>query len=169
MNKLYTGTFKIADEVFILAATDKGLAYFDLLKDSAEDLPNFFKGYEIIEAPEKIQPYIAEVTAYFNREGTTFTFPLDLVGTAFQQEVWQELRKVPYGQTTSYSALAKKIGRPKAYRAVANAVGRNPLLVIVPCHRVLGKDGSLTGFRGGLPLKRRLLGIEGHDYSASAQ
>ena len=164
MQQLYTGTFTIGTEEFILAATEQGVAYFDLLKDSVEDLPNFFKGYQIIEDPSKIEAYIPEVRAYFQQECTTFTFELDLVGTAFQQEVWQALRQIPYGQTTSYSALAEQIGRPKAYRAVANAVGRNPLLVIVPCHRVLGKDGSLTGFRGGLPLKRRLLKIEGHAY-----
>lgn len=162
--RLYTGTTEINGETFLLAATEKGLAYVDLLTDSQEDLPRFFKGYTFIEDEIKIQPYVQPVKDYFNGKNQQFSFPIDLVGTPFQKEVWQELVKVPFGQTTTYSALAEKIGRPTAYRAVANAVGRNPLLVVVPCHRVLGKDGSLTGFRGGLPLKRRLLAIEGHEY-----
>lgn len=164
MKRLYTTTATIGEEEYIFAATDKGLAYFDLVANN-EDLAKFFKGYDVFVDDQKVAMYVQPLKDYFTQTGTTFSFPVDLIGTDFQKQVWQEIHKIPYGTTTTYSALAEKIGRPTAVRAVANAVGRNPLLIVVPCHRVLGKDGSLTGFRGGLPLKRRLLAIEGHAYS----
>jgi methylated-DNA-[protein]-cysteine S-methyltransferase len=165
VKELATATIEIEDTQYILAATEKGLAYFGVLENSYETLPKFFKGYSVSENPEMLTAYIQPIKDYFTNQNNQFTFPLDLVGTEFQKEVWQELLQVQYGTITNYSELAEKIGRPTAVRAVANAVGRNPLLIIVPCHRVLGKDGSLTGFRGGLPLKRKLLKIEGLDYS----
>ncbi|QIW15016.1 cysteine methyltransferase [Pasteurellaceae bacterium RH1A] len=85
-------------------------------------------------------------------------------GTAFQQAVWQKLREIPYGQTTSYGEIANQLGKPKAMRAVGGAVGRNPISILVPCHRVLGKSEALTGFGGGLPAKRYLLNLEGIGY-----
>lgn len=85
-------------------------------------------------------------------------------GTAFQQAVWQQLRKIPYGETTSYSEIAKQLGKPNATRAVGGAVGRNPISILIPCHRVLGKNQSLTGFGGGLPNKRFLLQLEHIQY-----
>ncbi|MCP4340323.1 MAG: methylated-DNA--[protein]-cysteine S-methyltransferase [Desulfobulbaceae bacterium] len=81
-------------------------------------------------------------------------------GTAFQKRVWQELQKIPFGQTTSYGEIAKRIGNSKASRAVGMANGKNPIPIIVPCHRVIGKDGSLTGFGGGLDIKKQLLKLE---------
>jgi methylated-DNA-[protein]-cysteine S-methyltransferase len=163
MKLLYTTTAIIGDQEYTFAATDYGLAYFDLVTND-EDIPKFFKGYQVITDSQKVASYVQPLKDYFAQTGTSFPFALDLIGTDFQKQVWQELLKVPYGVTTTYSALAENFGRPTAVRAVANAVGRNPLLIVVPCHRVLGKDGSLTGFRGGLPLKRRLLTIEGHAY-----
>jgi AraC family transcriptional regulator of adaptative response/methylated-DNA-[protein]-cysteine methyltransferase len=95
-------------------------------------------------------------------QGSTaaLNIPLDLRGTAFQQMVWKELRRIPSGQTRSYTELAKTIGRPKAVRAVANACGSNPVAVIVPCHRVVQKNGSLAGYRWGVKRKAALLGKE---------
>lgn len=93
-------------------------------------------------------------------QGALPELPLDLGGTPFQQAVWQQLRRIPAGQTCSYSALAAAIGRPAAVRAVGAAVGRNPVSVLVPCHRVLGHDGALTGYAGGLPRKQALLAAE---------
>lgn len=101
-----------------------------------------------------------ELQAYFRGERTTFSVPLDLDGTDFQKQVWEALREIPFGISRSYSEVARQIGRPSAVRAVANAIGRNPCLIMVPCHRVLGKDGSLTGFSAGLPLKKQLLNLE---------
>lgn len=163
MDTLYTDIVERNGETYLFAATDKGLAYFDFYSEE-DELTFYFKDAVFIQDEQRIAPYVDSVVGYFTGETTTFDFPLDFIGTDFQKQVWTELQQVPYGTTTTYSSLAEKIGRPTAVRAVANAVGRNPLLVIVPCHRVLGKDGSLTGFRGGLPLKRRLLAIEGHAY-----
>ena len=102
-----------------------------------------------------------QLQAYFEGERQTFTLPLRLVGTAFQQEIWEVLRKIPYGQTCSYAAIAQQIGRPRAVRAVANAIGANPLSLLIPCHRVIGSSGNLTGYAGGLKAKRLLLAKEG--------
>ena len=101
-----------------------------------------------------------ELAAYFAGERRTFDLPLRPQGTDFQKAVWAELQKVPFGSRTSYGELAERIGRPAAARAVGGAVGKNPLLVLIPCHRVLGKDGSLTGFSAGLDLKTALLALE---------
>lgn len=98
---------------------------------------------------------------YFEGRRRLFDLPLDLVGTPFQREVWQALLEIPPGATRTYGEIAARIGRPSAVRAVGGAIGRNPVSIVVPCHRVIGSDGSLTGFGGGLPRKRALLGIEG--------
>ncbi|MDR3418176.1 MAG: methylated-DNA--[protein]-cysteine S-methyltransferase [Nevskia sp.] len=101
-----------------------------------------------------------QLRAYFAGELQTFDLPLLLQGTAFQQRVWQELRDITYGETISYRELAARVGQPKASRAVGLANGRNPISIVVPCHRVIGADGSLTGYGGGLPRKRWLLDHE---------
>lgn len=98
--------------------------------------------------------------AYFSGKRETFDLPLLPVGTPFQTEVWEALQNIPYGTTATYAELAKAIGRPKAIRAVANAVGANPLAIIIPCHRIIGSDGTLTGYAGGVELKQKLLDIE---------
>lgn len=102
----------------------------------------------------------AQLRAYFGGERTTFDLPLRPGGTPFERRVWDALREIPYGETTSYGALAARIGEPGAARAVGRANGRNPIPVIVPCHRVIGADGSLTGFGGGIACKRALLDLE---------
>ena len=102
-----------------------------------------------------------ELAEYFAGQRQCFGVPLDLVGTPFQLSAWQALLAIPYGQTRSYASQARAIGRPSATRAVAAANGQNKVSIIVPCHRVIGSDGSLTGFGGGLPCKRALLALEG--------
>ena len=104
---------------------------------------------------------IGQLHEYFAGERKTFSLTLIPEGTEFQKAVWSELRNIPYGETISYKELADRIGRPKAVRAVGAANGANPIPIIIPCHRVIGNDGSLTGFGGGLPLKKRLLELEG--------
>lgn len=101
-----------------------------------------------------------QLAEYFARDRTEFTLPLDPIGTAFQKSVWRALRAIPYGQTRSYGQIAEALGRPLAARAVGAANGRNPLSIVVPCHRLIGADGSLTGFAGGLGAKRQLLALE---------
>lgn len=103
---------------------------------------------------------VQQLTAYFAGELTEFDLPLHLDGTSFQRRVWAELRRIPYGETWSYGRLADRIGQPTASRAVGLANGKNPVGIIVPCHRVVGSTGSLTGYGGGLDRKRRLLEFE---------
>ena len=101
-----------------------------------------------------------QLREYFAGERTAFDLPLDLHGTEFQKLAWRSLASIPYGQTATYGEQAKRIGRPKAVRAIGAANGRNPVSIVLPCHRVVGADGSLTGFAGGLDAKRRLLEME---------
>jgi len=101
-----------------------------------------------------------QLDAYFDGDLTSFDLPLTLDGSQFQRTVWAALQDIPYGQTTSYGELAKRIGQPSASRAVGLANGRNPVSIIVPCHRVIGADGSLTGYGGGMDRKRFLLAHE---------
>ena len=102
-----------------------------------------------------------ELSAYFGGELKQFSVPLDWQGTDFQQSVWQALTHIPYGETTSYADIARAIGRPSSARPTGGAVGANPLPIIVPCHRVIGSDQTLTGFTGGLNIKIALLELEG--------
>ena len=102
-----------------------------------------------------------QLAEYFARERTSFDLPLDPTGTSFEQRVWRLLRDIPYGSTTSYGKLARQLGEPKDARAVGAANGKNPIPIIVPCHRVIGANGDLTGFGGGLDRKRWLLEHEG--------
>ena len=104
---------------------------------------------------------VRQLTEYFGGTRRTFDLPLRMQGTDFQKRVWQELTEIPYGQTWSYGELAKRIDNPSASRAVGLANGRNPISILVPCHRVIGADGSLTGYGGGLERKRWLLAHEG--------
>lgn len=103
---------------------------------------------------------IEELRAYFAGDLTRFTVAVDPAGTPFQQRVWAELVKIPYGATISYGELARRIGNPAASRAVGLANGSNPVSIVIPCHRVIGANGKLTGYGGGLPLKEKLLALE---------
>jgi methylated-DNA-[protein]-cysteine S-methyltransferase len=117
------------------------------------------------EKPAVSHPYILqlyhELDAYFAGKQTTFSVPLAPEGTFFMQNVWKALQKIPYGTTASYQDIAGVVGKPKAMRAVGMANNSNPLPIVIPCHRVIGKDGSLTGYAGGLPVKEWLLRHEG--------
>ncbi|MEO8233939.1 MAG: methylated-DNA--[protein]-cysteine S-methyltransferase [Flavobacterium sp.] len=109
------------------------------------------------EIPLELQEAVHQLRDYFEGKRTDFTFKLNPKGTDFQQKVWQELSNIPFGKTISYLDLAKKLGDPKVIRAAASANGKNPLWIVVPCHRVIGTDGSLTGYAGGLWRKKWLL------------
>lgn len=110
--------------------------------------------------PDAFTTVREQLEQYFAGDRHTFALELDLGGTAFQRRVWQELRQIPYGTTVSYSELARALGRPDRVRAVAAAVGRTPVPIVVPCHRAVAADGALTGYRGGLQRKRALLDLE---------
>ena len=141
-----------------LIATDAGLSALLWPNDD----PKRVRVGERVAAPE--HPILVraerELRAYFAGERTSFTVPLDASGTEFQKKAWAALLTIPYGETRSYGELARQIGNPKASRAVGAANGRNPISIIVPCHRAIASDGALTGFAGGLETKRHLLALE---------
>lgn len=116
-----------------------------------------------------LAPFVAQLEAYFAGDLTDFDLPIELHGTAFQRQVWAALQEIPYGETISYGELASRVGNPKASRAVGLANGRNPVAIVIPCHRVIGADGSLTGYGGGLERKVWLLDHEGSRSSGGAQ
>ena len=113
-----------------------------------------------IETTSVLEEAKRQLDGYFAGNRKAFTIPLHLVGTDFQQQVWNELLNIPYGATTSYKEIAQNIGKPKAVRAVAGAIGTNGISILIPCHRVIGSDKSLTGYAGGLKAKKMLLQIE---------
>jgi methylated-DNA-[protein]-cysteine S-methyltransferase len=113
-----------------------------------------------IEAPAAFREVTAQLTAYFAGRLRVFDVPVDPGGTPFQSRVWRALQDIPYGETESYGALARRLGDPKAVRAVGLANGANPISIIIPCHRVIGSNGALVGYGGGLPTKRSLLSLE---------
>jgi len=141
----------------VVAADTKGIRHilFDQNRHEVRGRANWQRDATAVrEAREQL-------LAYFACERTTFDLPLAPSGTPFQLKVWNALAEIPFAQTCSYGDIARKIGEPKAVRAVGAANGRNPLPIMLPCHRVIGSDGSLTGFGGGLPIKRFLLEHEG--------
>lgn len=142
----------------LLAATDKGLRRLhfqrgDPLRPGRNEL--------WIESEIVLRPYREQLLAYFRGELREFTFNLDLVGTAFQKKCWEALRRIPYGNTCSYRDLALAVGSPRGFRAVGQANHNNPVAIVVPCHRVIGANGSLTGYGGGMETKEKLLRLEG--------
>jgi methylated-DNA-[protein]-cysteine S-methyltransferase len=142
----------------LIAASQKGLRSLQFFRGKQ---PRPAAHEEWIESPEHLRRYAEQIESYFRGELREFTFPLDLVGTSFQKDCWQALLKIPYGKTRTYAEIARDIGRPQAFRAVGQANHDNPIAIVVPCHRVVGANGMLTGYGGGLPTKERLLRLEG--------
>ncbi|KRW60606.1 cysteine methyltransferase [Aeromonas allosaccharophila] len=140
----------------LVAINESGLVHVDFVA-GLRALPDMSDWQQEREA---LAPFLAEFDAYFAGRLQRFSLPLAAHGTAFQQAVWQALCDIPYGETRSYSDIARAIGKPDAVRAVGAANGRNPLSIIVPCHRVIGQNGSLTGYAGGLEIKKMLLDLE---------
>jgi len=118
------------------------------------------QGVELRESRQAIAPYLRELDEYFAGERREFSVALDLRGTPFQLDCWHALLAIPYGETRSYGDVARAIGRPQAFRAVGMANNRNPIAIVVPCHRVIASGGSLCGYGGGIDVKRRLLELE---------
>ncbi|PFS10793.1 cysteine methyltransferase [Bacillus cereus] len=147
-----------------IAATSNGLCFIGSQNDNFEELNTWAKRklpqHTFIQNPDYLQTYTKELIEYLETKLETFTIPIDVYGTAFQLAVWNTVREIPYGETHSYSKIAEKIQKPNAVRAVGTAIGANPLLITIPCHRVIGKNGKLTGFRGGLEIKKELLKLE---------
>lgn len=108
-----------------------------------------------------------QLEEYFGGQRKVFNLPIGLGGTDFQRKVWLAIGKIPFGQTTTYAKLAEQLGNPAAIRAVGTAIGANPLLIVLPCHRIIGSNGSLTGYAGGLDKKKALLELEGYPFQGS--
>jgi O-6-methylguanine DNA methyltransferase len=119
------------------------------------------KGVRFEQSSRLMRPYVRELEEYFAGKRREFSFPLDLRGTDFQLACWRALLAIPYGETRSYAAIARAVGKPNAFRAVGMANNRNPIAIVVPCHRVIASDGTLCGYGGGLEVKRKLLELEG--------
>ncbi len=142
-----------------LMGDDEGLRH--ILFESARRPVSIEKAW--VRDPDPFTEIKAQLKAYFEGRLKSFDLPLAPRGTDFQQTVWQALRIIPYGKTVSYGWIAEQIGNPKAVRAVGGANARNPLPIVIPCHRVIGSNGSLTGFGGGLDVKEKLIDLErGH-------
>ncbi len=153
-----------------IAATAKGLCYVGSQNKPYEELyawtTSRFLGCILLQDSDKLQPYTSELIEYLQGVRKSFSLPSDFQGTPFQLAVWHALRSIPYGETKSYSDIAAQINKPSAVRAVGTAIGANPVLITVPCHRVIGKNGALTGYRGGIEMKSMLLQLERDAYDA---
>lgn len=145
----------------LLAGDESGLRLVHFASGRRPKSPQ--RGWTDDSAPFK--EVIRQLKAYFDGKLKDFELPLVLDGTEFQLLVWSNLQKIPYGETVSYGQLARRIGSPEAARAVGLANGSNPIPIIIPCHRVIGSNGDLTGFGGGLPVKKRLLALESRQLS----
>ncbi|MCM3708008.1 MULTISPECIES: methylated-DNA--[protein]-cysteine S-methyltransferase [Cytobacillus] len=146
-----------------LAKTEDGLCYIGSdpeFKEFESSLEKYFPAAVLAENKDALQPYMLEIQEFLQGKRQIFSIDLDARGTLFQEEVWEALAQIPYGQTVSYSDIAEKINRPQAVRAAGKAIGANPLLIVVPCHRVIGKNGAITGYRGGVEMKKTLLELE---------
>lgn len=156
--------FKYKDWDLCLAATNKGLCYLGFHENSIENLVKScekqFQHCTFIEDNNKFSSYIKQLKDYIDGSLTSFTIPFHFHGTDFQMNVWKALLKIRYGETVSYSHIANLIENPKAIRAVGTAIGQNPIPIVIPCHRVIAKDGSIGGFSSGLHIKEKLLKIE---------
>jgi AraC family transcriptional regulator of adaptative response/methylated-DNA-[protein]-cysteine methyltransferase len=149
----------------LVAATDKGICKIAFGDDRApliDELRKEFASAELIDDPARLAPFVEQIDAYLRGKRQRFDLPLDIAATAFQQRVWEALRRIPYGETRSYSQIAEAVGSPRAVRAVASACASNPVALAIPCHRVVQKGGALAGYRWGIARKATLLDAEAH-------
>lgn len=161
---IYYTKLQVQQMTIYVAATEKGLCFIGSKNGDLTEVEEWVKKArptaKLVENQEKLALYITQLKEYFSGERKQFQLPIDVTGTDFQQSVWTCLQTIAYGKTTSYSEIANLLGKPTAVRAVGAAVGANPVLIVIPCHRVISKSGKLTGFRGGLDMKKQLLCLE---------
>ncbi|WP_144510724.1 methylated-DNA--[protein]-cysteine S-methyltransferase [Bacillus sp. FJAT-22090] len=164
MNKIYWTLFLHNEWRLHIATTENGLCYVGSQNKHYEEMEAWIKKrfpqHEIVENKEALAPYTKEIKEYLDGTLRKFTIPMELKGTEFQLAIWDALMKIPYGEKKTYLQIAQLINNPAAVRAVGAAIGANPVLLTVPCHRVVAKNGALTGYRGGLEMKERLLALE---------
>lgn len=170
METLCTTTIPSLLGPLFLATSARGLVALEFdarlqgqqsIRPNPRNLRQEKKGFAFEDSPRKMRPYAKELEEYFTGLRREFTFPLDLRGTDFQLSCWRTLLTIPYGETRSYADVARMVGKPNAFRAVGMANNRNPIAIVVPCHRVIASDGGLCGYGGGLDAKRKLLELEG--------
>ena len=151
--------FEFENETYLIVEDD-GVVIFLSTADDLEFFKHKFKVDQLIIDNQACGEVVAQLEAYFHGKRQSFNFPYRLYGTPFQVTVWQGLLDIPYGQTLSYEGLSDALFETRKTRAVARAVGQNPIMICVPCHRIIGKNGKLTGYRSGLALKTKLLNLE---------
>jgi O-6-methylguanine DNA methyltransferase len=167
---LHSTTFVSPIGPLFLAASATGLVALEFqtrvlgqqtIRHDSSDLRKKQNRFTFVESSKVMRPYVNELEEYFAGQRRTFQFPLDLRGTDFQLDCWRALLEIPYGETRTYADIARSVGKPTAFRAAGMANNRNPIAIVVPCHRVIASDGTLCGYGGGLEVKRRLLELEG--------
>lgn len=163
--QIYYTLFSYNSWEMYIAMTEHGICYISSPHGAYDEMEQWvdrhFPHATFIDQTNEIFGKINnELTSYLNKDITSFETPIDLIGTSFQLTVWNALLQIPYGETRSYSQIAEQINHPRAVRAVGTAIGANPLLIVVPCHRVIQKSGALGGFRSGIETKRQLLTLE---------
>jgi O-6-methylguanine DNA methyltransferase len=158
METLYYSRLNSLAGPLLIAVSHKGLV---LLEFDRGIFPPRKPAAEWRESSEATGPYVQELEEYFAGRRREFTFPLDLRGTEFQVKCWRALLDIPYGETRTYADIARAVKQPLGFRAVGLANNRNPIAIVVPCHRVIASDGTLCGYGGGLDVKRKLLELEG--------
>jgi O-6-methylguanine DNA methyltransferase len=170
MEILHSTTVNSTVGPLFLAASGRGLVALEFdrrlpgqqtIRPNPRDLRTERKKVQFQESESELRPYTRELEEYFNATRREFTFPLDLRGTDFQVACWRALVEIPYGETRTYADIARAVGRQQGFRAVGMANNRNPIAIVVPCHRVIASDGTLCGYGGGLDVKRKLLELEG--------
>jgi methylated-DNA-[protein]-cysteine S-methyltransferase len=166
MNTIYTTIYKSTFGELLLGEYEEQLCLVDWnyrsKRQQVDDrLKSFFKAEYVEQLTSLHQKAIDQLKEYADRKRTEFNLPLIFAGTAFQQKVWNELLKVPFGKSISYLELSRRLGDEKAIRAVASANGANAISILVPCHRIIGSNGELTGYAGGTAVKHKLLQLEG--------
>lgn len=165
VEKVYCTSFDSRIGHIYVASMERGVCKVSVPRETRKDffswLENQFDLDAVVDNRSRNREVIDQLTRYFNGKLAKFTCDVDLVGTPFQVRVWKELVKIPYGTTITYGQLAKRVGVPKGFQAIGRAVGANPVPIIIPCHRVVGSDGSLVGYSAGVKTKEFLLRLEG--------
>lgn len=162
---VYCTSFDSKIGLIYIASTDKGVCKISVPRQTKKDflrwLRENFDDSDVMDNKSRNKEVIDQLTRYFNGKLAKFNCPIDLIGTPFQTRVWKELTKISYGTTISYKQLAKRLGTSRGFQAVGRANAANPIPIIVPCHRVIGADGSLVGYSSGIKTKEFLLKLEG--------
>lgn len=159
---LYYDNVEIAPWTYVLAATRDGLAYVGVENDQGISIYSYYPNRMLIRDPERLKPYVKELKEYFSGKRQKFDLPIDIssFGTPFQRGVLEMVTKVPYGTTVSYGDIATSLDNARSVRAVAHAVALNPVLIVIPCHRIIMSNGKIGGYRLGAKEKLRLINLE---------